>query len=244
MGRPYFVDLPINLLGSLRVVAGMRGGGSYAAVIPLVEVSAVPVRARSTSSSAEFADVFAAHHAEALRLAFLLTGDRYRAEDVVADAFVKLYKRWSAGGIDNVRAYLRRTVVNEVNSKFRRLALERREAAKRSGDDRGARSAEDQLADHELIADALATLSQRQRTAVVLRYFNDLPEREVAEILGVSVGTVKSSVSRGLDRMRHVLEGESPGQRAQRAQGRGSEGESPGQRAQRAQGRGSSGEVS
>jgi RNA polymerase sigma-70 factor (sigma-E family) len=186
----------------------MRGGGSHAAVVPPRGVSHVPVRERSAAATADFADVFAAHHVEALRLAYLLTGDRYRAEDVVADAFIKVYKRWSSGGIDNVRAYLRRAVVNEVNSKFRRLALERREAAKRSGDDRGARSAEDQLADHELIAAALATLPQRQRTAVVLRYFNDLPEREVAEILGVSVGTVKSSVSRGLDRMRHVLEGE------------------------------------
>jgi RNA polymerase sigma factor (sigma-70 family) len=70
------------------------------------------------------------------------------------------------------------------------------------------RSTEDQLADHEAIAAALAVLPQRQRTAVVLRYFADLPEREVAEILGVSVGTVKSSVSRGLDRMRGLLEAE------------------------------------
>jgi RNA polymerase sigma-70 factor (sigma-E family) len=184
----------------------MEGGGSHACTIPPAVVSHVSLRERATTG--EFADVFAAHHAEALRLAYLLCGDPHRAEDITADAFVKLYKRWDRGGIANVRAYLRRTVVNEVNSKFRRLAVERREAAKRSGDDRGARSAEDQLADSQAIAMALAALPQRQRTAVVLRYFADLPEREVADILGVSVGTVKSSVSRGLDRMRIVLEGE------------------------------------
>jgi RNA polymerase sigma-70 factor (sigma-E family) len=157
------------------------------------------------SATGEFAEVFAAHHHEALRLAYLLCGDRHRAEDITADAFIKLYRRWSRGGIDNPRAYLRRTVVNEVNSKFRRLALERREAAKRSGDDRGMRSAEDQLADHDAVASALAALPQRQRTAVVLRYYADLPEREAAELMGVSVGTVKSSVSRGLDRMKVLL---------------------------------------
>lgn len=162
----------------------------------------------SVSTTGEFAEVFAAHHAEALRLAYLLCGDAHRAEDITADAFVKLYRRWSRGGIDNPRAYLRRTVVNEVNSKFRRLALERREASKLSGDDRGGRSAEEQLADADAIARALAALPQRQRTAVVLRYYADLPEREAAEIMGVSVGTVKSSVSRGLDGMKAVLAAE------------------------------------
>lgn len=186
----------------------MRGGGTHARTIPTSGVSHVNLRTRASSATADFADVFAAHHAEALRLAYLLAGDRHRAEDIVADAFVKLYKRWDRGGIDNPRAYLRRTVVNEVNSKFRRLALERREAAKRSGDDRGARTTEDQLADSDVIATALAALPQRQRTAVVLRYFNDLPEREVADVMGISVGTVKSTVSRGLERMRTMMEGE------------------------------------
>lgn len=185
----------------------MRGGGSHACTIPRPGVSELTLRER-TSTTADFAEVFAAHHPEALRLAYLLCGDRDRAEDVVADAFVKLFRRWGRGGIDNPRAYLRRTVVNEVNSKFRRLAVERREAAKRSGDDRGLRTAEDQVVDSDAVATALAQLPQRQRTAVVLRYFADLPERETAEAMGVSVGTVKSTVFRGLERMRTLMEGE------------------------------------
>lgn len=183
----------------------MTGGGSHAPTIPHAAVSVASTRAHADGAIGDFADLFAAHHTEALRLAYLLCGDRHRAEDITADAFVKLYKRWSRGGIDNPRAYVRRSVANEVNSKFRRLALERREAAKRSGDDRGARAADDQLADHDAIAQALAELPRRQRTAVVLRYYADLPERETAELMGVSVGTVKSSVSRGLERMRAVL---------------------------------------
>jgi RNA polymerase sigma-70 factor (sigma-E family) len=156
--------------------------------------------------SADFADVFAAHHAEALRIAYLLSGDRQRAEDAVSEAFVKVYRRWRSGGVDNPRAYIRRAVVNEVNSRFRRLALERREAAKRRGDDRGQRSTEDQAADQDEVFRALQRLPERQRTAIVLRYYNDLSEAETAEVMGVSTGTVKSSVSRGLERLRQVME--------------------------------------
>lgn len=153
----------------------------------------------------DFAAVYAAHHREAFRLAYLLCGDRHRAEDITADAFVNLYRRLGRGGVERPGAYLRRIVVNEVSSGFRRLALQRREAAKRHGDQRGTLGPEDMVADQVLIAEALALLPLRQRTAVVLRYFADLPERDVAEAMGCSIGTVKSSVSRGLDRLRTVL---------------------------------------
>jgi RNA polymerase sigma-70 factor (sigma-E family) len=154
----------------------------------------------------DFAEVYAAHHAEALRVAYLLTGDPHRAEDAVADAFIKVYRRWAAGGVDQPRAYIRRAVVNEVNSRFRRLALERREAAKQHGDDRGVRSAEDQLADTDELFAALQQLPERQRTAIVLRYYSDLSEAETAAAMGVSVGTVKSSVSRGLSKLRGLVD--------------------------------------
>lgn len=156
--------------------------------------------------SGDFANVFAAHHAEALRIAYLLCGDPHRAEDVVADAFVKVYRRWSTGDVGNPRAYIRRAVVNEVNSRFRRLALERREATRRRGDDRGQRSVEDQTAEHDQVFRALQRLPERQRTAIVLRYYNDLSETEAAEVMDISPGTVKSSVSRGLDRLRELME--------------------------------------
>lgn len=159
----------------------------------------------STAGTSEFAAVFAAHHGEAVRLGYLLTGDRDRAEDAVAEAFVKVYRRWRRGGIDNPRAYLRRAVVNEVNSRFRRLALERREAARSWGDDRGARAADEQHADRDALMTALAQLPARQRTAVVLRYYNDLSEQDTAAAMGVALGTVKSSTARGLDRLRDLL---------------------------------------
>lgn len=159
----------------------------------------------TTRTGDDFAQVYAAHHAEVLRLAYLLCGNKERAEDAVAEAFVRVYRQMGRGPIHHPKAYLRRAVVNEVNSRFRRLAIERREAAKRSGDDRGARSADEALADHDEVFTALRQLSERQRTAVVLRFYEDLPEKAIAEAMGVSIGTVKSTLSRGMERLRTLL---------------------------------------
>jgi RNA polymerase sigma-70 factor (sigma-E family) len=163
---------------------------------------------RSGTTTGDFAELFAAHHAEALRLAYLLAGDHHRAEDAVSEAFVRIYRAWRRGSIEQPRAYIRRAVVNEVNSRFRRLALERREAVRRHGDDRGVRGADEQVADHDQMFTALRQLPERQRTAVVLRYYADLSEAETAAAMGVAVGTVKSSVSRGLDRLRDLVKEE------------------------------------
>jgi RNA polymerase sigma-70 factor (sigma-E family) len=167
--------------------------------------SMVVTRVRTDAASDEFTQTYAAHHAEALRLAYLLCGDRYRAEDAVADAFVKVYRQMQRGAVEQPRAYLRRAVVNEINSRFRRLAIERREAAKRSGDARGLRGADEQIADHDEMFAALRHLPPRQRTVVVLRFYEDLAESDIADVMGISVGTVKSTLHRGLAHLRKQL---------------------------------------
>ena len=159
----------------------------------------------ATMDTGDFAQVYAAHHAEALRLAYLLCGNRERAEDAVAEAFVRVYRQMGRSDIQHPRAYVRRAVVNEVNSRFRRLALERREASKRTGDDRGARGADEALADTDEMFAALRQLSDRQRTVVVLRFYEDLSEKAIAEAMGISIGTVKSTLSRGMDKLRSLL---------------------------------------
>lgn len=165
-------------------------------------LAVTPVATRDTS---DFAQIYAAHHAEALRLAYLLCGNRERAEDAVAEAFVRVYRQMRRGDIEHPRAYVRRAVVNEVNSRFRRLALERREASKRSGDDRGLRGADDVIVDTDEMFAALRRLSDRQRTVVVLRFYEDLPEKAIADVMGISIGTVKSTLSRGMERLRSLL---------------------------------------
>ena len=165
----------------------------------------VVTRVRSDTASDDFTAVYAEHHAHALRLAYLLCGNRERAEDAVAEAFVKVYRQMRRGTVDQPRAYLRRAVVNEINSRFRRLALERREAAKRSGDDRGGRGIDEHLVDTDEVFTALRALPPRQRSVVVLRFYEDLTEKAIAEAMGISLGTVKSTLHRGLERLRAEL---------------------------------------
>ncbi len=153
-----------------------------------------------------FAEVYAVHRDPAVRLAYLLVSDRDQAEDVAADAFAKVYRQWRRGGIQNVGAYLRRAVVNEANSGLRRRYRDRAEARRVSGDDRGQLPVEDAAADRDEVFQALRRLPDRQRAAVVLRYYEDLSEAATADALGVAVGTAKSLTSRGLDRLQRELD--------------------------------------
>ena len=151
--------------------------------------------------------VFDQHHRALLRLAYLLCGDERRAEDVVSEAFAKVFPRWRAGGVDDVRAYLRRSVVNVSHGGFRRLAIERREAQRigHRGDDRGTRPFDQDAVDRDALWRALDQLPERQRIAVVLRYYEDLSEADAAEVMQTSVGTVKSQTARGLDKLRTLM---------------------------------------
>ena len=154
----------------------------------------------------DFAALFAAERRAVYQLAVLLCGDRTAAEDATAEAFARVLRKWQRGRPDNPKAYLRQSLVNHVRGRFRRLATERRHAARRTADGRGGRAFEDLSADHHELCAALMTLPPRQRAAVVLRYFEDLPEAEVASLLGTSIGPVKGYVSRGLDRLRLLIE--------------------------------------
>jgi len=152
-----------------------------------------------------FEAVFELHRDRALRLAYVLCGDAGVAEDIVADAFAGMYPRWRRGGIDDAGAYLRRAVVNRVHGRFRRLAHQRRhEATARR--EIGPPTIDARVAQREDLRAALLQLPPRQRAAVVLRHLEDLSEAETAAALGISVGTVKSSVARGLERLRTVLD--------------------------------------
>jgi RNA polymerase sigma-70 factor (sigma-E family) len=164
---------------------------------------------RAGVDEASFAAVFNAHHRRAVQLAYLLVSDPHLAEDIVSEAFAKVYVRWRRGDVRDVGSYVRRAVANEANSRLRRRYLERRVAGERSGDDRGVRLVDEDAADRDAVWGAIQRLPAKQRTAVVLRYYEDLPEAAVAELLGCSVGTVKSNTSRGLARLQELLGGAS-----------------------------------
>jgi RNA polymerase sigma-70 factor (sigma-E family) len=142
------------------------------------------------------------HH---LRTALLLTGEWYAAEDLVQAALVKLYRAWRRlDTAEDPDAYLRRILVNTHRSWWR--ARWRREVPVNGLPERpGPADGEDRHAVGQVVRSALATLPARQRTALVLRYFEDLPEAEVAELMGCGVGTVKTHVHRGVQAMRRLL---------------------------------------
>ena len=138
-----------------------------------------------------------------IRLAMLLTGDRWRAEELLQDSLVKVYERWRRlSRLDDPHAYLRRALVNNQTSIWRRR---RRESLVADVPEQ-AGPAGDTGADTVVLRRALLSLPAKQRAVVVLRHYEDLTEREVAQVLGCSVGTVKSQNARALDKLRHLLE--------------------------------------
>jgi RNA polymerase sigma-70 factor (sigma-E family) len=155
------------------------------------------------TSGGRLGDLYAAHAPDAVRLAYLLTGDRHLAEDLVHEAFVRLFGRFrDLRNPDAFGAYLRTTVVNLARSHFRRRRVERA-YVKREGR-QPPRMVEAPGGGDELW-EALQRLRPRQRAAIVLRYYEDLTEAQTAEVLRCAVGTVKSLVSRGIDQLRREM---------------------------------------
>ena len=141
------------------------------------------------------------HH---LRVAVLLTGDWHAAEDLVQESLVKLYRVWPKLRLDgDPDAYLRRIMVNTHRSWWR--ARWRRETPTGDLPDAVIADFAGGQAFAAPVRQALQALPQRQRAAVVLRYYADLPEAEVADLLGCSVGTVKTHTHRGLRALRENL---------------------------------------
>ena len=136
-----------------------------------------------------------------LRTAVLLCGDHHRAEDLVQDALTKVAVRWGRLQDGNPDAYARQVIVRTNISWWRR----RRREVVLDLDDRGVSVGPGAEVDRRLLLDhALAQLTPRQRATVVLRFYDDLSERDTAEVLGVSTGTVKSQTHVALARLRAV----------------------------------------
>ncbi len=151
---------------------------------------------------AEFEAYMAARQPSLLRTAYLLTGERHSAEDLVQIALAKLYLSWDkVRRREHLDGYVRKVLVNENNSLWRR-GWRRREVSTSEVPDRGSITDRHDHGEKSALWDFVQTLPRRQRAVIVLRYYEDLSEAEVAEILGISAGTVKSQASRALAAMR------------------------------------------
>jgi RNA polymerase sigma-70 factor (sigma-E family) len=169
------------------------------------DVSAELPHDRATGVAA----VFEIHYAHLVRLAWALVGDPTEAEDVVMDAFAGLDRRWNhVRRTDDAFFYLRTSVVNGSRSRLRRLRVSR--AKNHNLADLDGAPAE-QIAmlhlEHQAVVIALRGLPRRQREVLVLRYYEDATEAEIAEMLGISAGSVKTHASRGLHAVAELLEG-------------------------------------
>ena len=183
----------------------VKNRGSPIGVLHAVQAVAGPNEHVTQSQPGRLEDLFLRHAGAAGRLAYLLTGDRELADDLVQDAFVHL-----AGRFAHLRdpqafpAYLHRTIVNLARSQFRRRRVER--AYLRSqGSRTPAQSLEPNRDEADRLATALLRLPERQRAAVVLRFYADLSVEQTAEAMGCRPGTVKSLVFRALSNLRDVI---------------------------------------
>ena len=154
---------------------------------------------QTLNADSTFDGLFTAKQVPMVRLATLLVGSPAIAEEVVQDAFVAVSERWDS--VDHPGAYLRTSVVNGCAQVLRRRTIEQRYRAARV-----------EVADSEIpeqlieLRRALDRLTDRQRLVVVLRYFADLPDAEIAEALGVQPSTVRSLSHRAVAALRKELE--------------------------------------
>ena len=161
-----------------------------------------------------FSAAVAEHHRRLAGFAYLLCGDRATAEDLVAEAYARVWPKYRNHDVDDLGPYLRRAVANLATGRLRRLRLERREAERRDldwrfTDDSRQISFEPGVDDRAALWRAIWALPADQRAVIVLRLVEDLSEDETARTLGIRPGTVKSRLSRGLATLRTTL-GEMP----------------------------------
>jgi len=151
--------------------------------------------------------LYTAHYRSLVRLAALLLRDVGAAEEVVQESFISLHKAWKRlRDPDRALAYLRQTVVNRSRSVLRHRSVELRHAPAPMPDAASAEYGAMGLLEQQAVIRALSRLPERQREVLVLRYYSDLSEADIAETIGISRGAVKSHAFRGMAALRTTLE--------------------------------------
>jgi RNA polymerase sigma factor (sigma-70 family) len=156
----------------------------------------------TVTAASAFSELYQTQYEPMVRLAYVTTGSLSLAEELVQDAFAEVLRRFDT--IDHPVVYLRRAVVSHCVSWVRRRVVERRHAHVIAGWHAGTEPAPSPEA--AAVRAALSRLRHRQRAAVFLRYYLDLPEAAIAQAMGCRPGTVKSMLNRALTTMREHLE--------------------------------------
>ena len=172
----------------------------------LAGVTLEPV-AKEWDATQAVTEIYSTHYRSLVRLAVLLVRDVATAEEVVQDSFVAMHSAWRRlRDSDKALSYLRQSVVNRSRSVLRHRVVVDRNAPKPAPDMPSAEQGALSLLERSAVIAALRKLPPRQREALVLKYYADLSEAQIAATMGISQGAVKSHTARGMASLRAVLE--------------------------------------
>ena len=194
MGAVVAVPYAFSAVARRYLRAGQNGTGHGGVLVGMR-------KRHPTPADAEFAAFVGSNYPRLLHLADLLTGDRGVAEDLLQTVLTRTYLRWSAVRQGNPFGYVRAGLVNARTDWLRRGRHRERPSAA-PPDPRTSPDHATQIAGRDAIQRAMSGLTPRERSVVVLRYFEDLTESEIARTLGVAPGTVKSTCARALSKLR------------------------------------------
>ena len=174
----------------------------------MADTGSVPViREERLDADSALTALYTSHYRQLVRLASLLLDDYGTSEEVVQDAYVKMHGSWNRiRDPDAAIGYLRTTVVNLARSRLRRRLVAQKHAPKPMPDAPSAEHGAFEQLERDRLIHALRKLPTRQRECLVLRYYGDLSEVQIAEAMGISTGAVKSHASRGMAALRASLE--------------------------------------
>ena len=170
-----------------------------------------PAELSAWNASELVTEIYSGHYSQLVRLALLLVHDLQTAEEVVQDAFEAMHLAWRRlRDSEKALSYLRQTVVNRSRSVLRHRKVVDMHPPKPAPDEPSAEHAALALIERSAVTSALRLLPERQREAVVLRYYADLSEADIAQAMGISRGAVKSHTARAMAALKSILEQETP----------------------------------
>lgn len=151
----------------------------------------------------EFRSFYFAQAGRLKGIALLMTGDPGRAEEIAQEALLKAYRAWPRIRREDPGPYVRTALVNLCRNEYRRRLLEKKHLGRESG---AVNAHDGRIAEAMRLADALRSLPPIRKAVIVLRYYEDLPEAEIARILDRPLNTVKSDIRRALQTLRPLLQ--------------------------------------
>jgi RNA polymerase sigma-70 factor (sigma-E family) len=175
----------------------------------LMDVAAIPVTGIDGDADRAVTELYSTHYRSLVRLAALLIRDVATAEEVVQDSFVAMHSRWRRlCDSDKALSYLRQSVVNRSRSVLRQRAVADQNAPEPPADMPNTEHGAIVLLERSAVVTALRALPPCQREALVLRYYSDMSEAQVASVMGISRGSVKTHTASAMSALRWILEAE------------------------------------